>query len=69
MDNVPKRPKLNPGRMSTENVPNREEENDEIGALDALNALEKEASEYKKVPQSIPLSITASNPPTLGRRN
>lgn len=54
----------NPGRMSTENVHNREEEDDEIGALDALNTLEKEASEYKKVLSPFPYRLTPSNPTT-----
>lgn len=58
----------NPGRMSTENFHNVEEENDEVGALDALNTLEKEASEYKKVRSPFPyrlLPLTRQ----LGRRN
>lgn len=38
-----------PGTMTTEKFHKKEEENDELGALDALNTLEKEASEFKKV--------------------
>lgn len=58
----------NPGRMSTEKFHNSEEENDEIGALDALNTLEKEASEYKKVLSPVPHRLPPLTP-QLGRRN
>ena len=43
--------------MSAENLHNREEENDELRALDALHTLEKEASEYKKVLSPFPYRL------------
>lgn len=44
--------------MSNEKNPKKEEENDELGALDALNTLEKEASEFKKVFIPFPYRLT-----------
>lgn len=48
--------------MSTEKIHKKEEENDELGALDALNTLEKEASEFKKVFGPFPYRLPPLTP-------